>query len=189
MSSTLQTQDWKQKTRSSGVNAEPTHPDWSSPGQQLRGNNPPVAATTNQVLYFTGARCTTCKAMTPVVRAAADDYSSNVELVEIDVATNLGLARSHSVTSVPAFVSVHEGTVVGRAVGAQTRNGVSAVFAGAADGPTRSIPLSMGERLLRVGTAAAVAGVAYIAGQPLLLFAVAGFAALAFWDRMPFHQR
>ena len=148
-----------------------------------------MAEKANQVLYFTGAHCTTCRAMTPVVRAAADVYGSSVELVEIDVATNRDLASRHSVTSVPTFVSVHGGTVAGRAVGAQTRNGVGAVFAGAAGGPTRSIPVPMSERLIRLGIAAAVAGISYIAGQPLLLLAAGGIAAFAFWDRRPFRQR
>ena len=145
-----------------------------------------MTEATNRVLYFTGAHCTTCTAMTPIVRAAADAYGSSVELVEIDVATNLELANRHSVTSVPTFVAVHDGAVAGRAVGTQTRSGVSAVFAGAVDGPTLSIPLSTNERLLRLGAGALIAGIACVAGQPLLLLAVIGLVAFAFWDRTPF---
>ena len=147
-----------------------------------------MAETTNQVLFFTGDHCTTCKAMTPSVRAAADAYGSSVELVEIDVALNRELAERHSVTSVPTFVAIHHGSVAGRAVGVQSRTGIGEGFAGAEAGQARSIPLSTTERLMRLGAAAAVATIALIAGQPLLLFAAAGFAAFAFWDRMPFHQ-
>lgn len=142
--------------------------------------------TTNQVLYFTGAHCTICTAMTPVVQATAGEYDSDVELVEVDVASNRGLAELHSVRSVPTFVAIHDGVVAGRAVGAQSRRGIGEVFAGAADGQVRSIPLSPTERLMRLGAAAAVGAIAYIAGQPLLYLAVIALVAFGFWDRMPF---
>jgi thioredoxin-like negative regulator of GroEL len=148
-----------------------------------------VTETTNQVLYFTGAHCTICTAMTPVVRATAGEYGPEVELVEVDVATNRDLAGLHSVRSVPTFVAIHDGIVAGRAVGAQSRNGISEVFAGAVDGQVRSIPLSPTERLMRLGAAAAVGAIAYTAGQPLLYLAVFALAVFAFWDRMPFRTK
>ena len=144
--------------------------------------------TTNQVLYFTGAHCTTCKAMTPVVRAAAGEYGSEVELVEVDVGTNRDLAERHSVRAVPTFVAIHDGVVAGRAVGAQSRTGIGEVFAGAVDGQVRSIPLSTRERLMRLAAAATIGGIAYVAGQPLLYLAVFALVAFAFWDRMPFRK-
>jgi thioredoxin-like negative regulator of GroEL len=147
-----------------------------------------VVGTTNQVLFFIGAHCTTCKAMTPAVRAAADAYGSSVELVEIDVATNRDLAERHSVRTVPTFVAIHEGSVAGRAVGAQSRTGVGEVFAGAEAGQVRSIPLSSTERLMRLGAAAAVGTIAFVAGQPWLLAGVMALTALAFWDRMPLRK-
>ena len=148
-----------------------------------------MTETTNQVLYFTGAHCTICTAMTPVVRATAGEYGPEVELVEVDVATNRDLAGLHSVRSVPTFVAIHDGIVAGRAVGAQSRNGISEVFAGAVDGQVRSIPLSPTERLMRLGAAAAVGAIAYTAGQPLLYLAVFALAVFAFWDRMPFRTK
>ena len=144
--------------------------------------------TTNQVLYFTGAHCTICTAMTPVVRATAGEYESEVELVEVDVASNRDLAELHSVRSVPTFVAIHDGNVAGRAVGAQSRSGIGEVFAGAADGQVRSIPLSPTERLMRLGAAAAVGAIAYIAAQPLLYLAVIALVVFAFWDKMPFRK-
>ena len=86
----------------------------------------------------------------------------------------------------PTFVAIHDGVVAGRAVGAQSRNGIGEVFAGAIDGHVRSIPLSSTERLVRLGAAAAIGGIAYIAGQPLLYLVVFALVAFAFWDRMPF---
>ena len=142
--------------------------------------------TPNQVLYFTGAHCTICKAMTPVVRATAGEYGSEVELVEVDVAANRDLAERHSVRAVPTFVAIHDGVVAGRAVGAQSRNGIGEVFAGAIDGQVRSIPLSSTERAMRLGAAAAVGAIAYIAGQPLLYLVVFALVVFAFWDKMPF---
>lgn len=147
-----------------------------------------MADTTNQVLYFTRAHCTICKAMTPAVRATAGEYASDVELVELDVASNRDLAELHSVRSVPTFVAVHDGVVAGRAVGAQSRNGIGEVFAGAINGQVRSTPLSTTERLMRLGAAAAVGAIAYIADQPLLYLAVIALIVFAFWDRMPFRK-
>lgn len=144
-----------------------------------------MTGKTNQVLYFTGAYCTICKAMTPTVRATAGEYTSEVELVELDVASNGDLAELHSARSVPTFITIHNGMVAGRAVGAQSRSGIGEVLAGAVDGPVRSIPLSTMERSMRLGAAAAVGTIAYTAGQPLLYLAVIALVVLAFWDRMP----
>lgn len=148
-----------------------------------------MADSTNQVLYFTGAHCTICKAMTPVVRATAGEYGAEVELVEVDVAKDRDLAEHHSVRAVPTFVAIHDGVVAGRAVGAQSRSGIGEVFAGAVDGQVRSIPLSPTERLMRLGAAVAVGGIAFIAGQPLLYLAVFILVAFAFWDQMPFRKQ
>ena len=148
-----------------------------------------MVGTTNQVLYFTGAHCTVCRAMTLAVLAAADEYGSSVELVEVDVSANKLLAEHHGVRSVPTFVAIHDGAVAGRAVGAQSRAGIGEVFAGAEAGHVRSIPLSTTERLMRLGAAAAVGTIAFVAGQPWLLLGVLAFTALAFWDRMPFRKR
>ncbi len=81
------------------------------------------------------------------------------------------------------------GGVAGGAVGAQSRAGIGEVFAGAEAGHVRSIPLSTTERLMRLGVAAAVGTIAFVAGQPWLLVGVMAFTALAFWDRMPFRKR
>ena len=148
-----------------------------------------MADSINQVLYFTGAHCTICKAMTPVVRATAGEYGSEVELVEVDVATNRNLAERHSVRAVPTFVAIHDGVVAGRAVGAQSRNGIGEVFAGAIDGHVRSVPLSTTERMMRLGAAAGVGAIAYIADQPLLYVAVLALVVFAFWDQMPFSKK
>ena len=147
-----------------------------------------MSGTTNQVLFFIEAHCTTCRAMAPAVRAAADTYGSSVELIEVDVAANQGLAERHEVRSVPTFVAIHKGTVAGRAVGAQSRAGIGEVFAGAEAGQVRSIPLSSTERLMRLGAAAAAGTIAVIAGQPLLLIIVAALVVFAFWDQLPFRE-
>jgi thioredoxin-like negative regulator of GroEL len=127
--------------------------------------------------------------MTPVVRAAADEYDPQVELVEVDVAANRDLAERHSVRAVPTFVAVHDGVVAGRAVGAQSRAGIGKVFAGAIDGQVRSIPLSTTERAMRLGSAAAVGAIASIADQPLVYLAAIALVAFAFWDHMPFRKK
>jgi hypothetical protein len=49
--------------------------------------------------------------------------------------------------------------------------------------------LSTTDRAMRLGAAAAVGVIAYLAAQPLLLVAVAGLGLYAFWDRMPFRNR
>ncbi len=148
-----------------------------------------MADAANQVLYFTGAHCTTCKAMTPVVLAAAGEYGSDVQLVQVDVAKNRDLAERHSVRSVPTFVAIHDGVVVGHAVGAQSRAGIAEVFAGAIDGQVRSIPLSTAERLMRLSAAAAVGAIAYIAGQALLYLVVFALIAFALWDQIPLRRK
>lgn len=142
-----------------------------------------------EVLYFSGAHCPACKRMTPRVQETADEFRGRVDLVEIDVAVDADQVARHSVRAVPTLVAVHEGAVVGRAVGAQSPKALAALFAGAAAGEVDSLPLSTTERAMRLGAAAAVGMIAARAGQPLLLVAVAGLVVFAFWDRMPFRSR
>ena len=138
-----------------------------------------------RVLYFTQAHCTVCRRMTPEVRATADRYGDRLDLVEIDVATDPGSVSAHSVRAVPTLVAIHEGAPVGRAVGAQTHAGLSAFFAGAADGNVHRLPPSKADRSLRLAAACALAAIAYLAAQPLLLLVGLGLVVFAFWDRVP----
>ena len=126
--------------------------------------------------------------MTPHVQSMADRFRERVDLVEIDVATDTAKVAEHGVRAVPTLIAVHDGDVVGRAVGAQSSEALAALFAGAAAGEADSISLSTAERTIRLGAAAAVGVIAILAGQPLLLFASAGLGVFAFWDRLPFRR-
>ena len=148
-----------------------------------------MSAQKPQVLYFTGAHCAVCRRMAPRVQATAEDFRDRVDLVEIDVAVDADQVAEHSVRAVPTLVAVHDGTVVGRAVGGQSREALNEIFAGAAAGRLRTLPLSTTDRAMRLGAAAAVGVIAYLAAQPLLLVAVAGLGLYAFWGHMPFRNR
>jgi thioredoxin 1 len=141
------------------------------------------------VLYFTQAHCPVCRRMTPQVRATADRYRDRLDLVEIDVATDPGTVSAHSVRAVPTLVAIHEGAPVGRAVGAQTPAGLCVFFAGAADGTMHRLPPSKADRSLRLAAAGALAAIAYLAAQPLLLLIAVGLVVFAFWDRVPSRKR
>lgn len=155
---------------------------------RMEPQKPVVNDQRAEVLYFTGAGCATCRHMTPHVQAAADHFGDRVGLVKIDVAADPAQVGAHTVRAVPTLIAVHDGAVVGRAVGALSPEAVSALFAGAADGHVGSLLLSTTERMLRLGAAGGVGLIAILAGQPLLLAPAVGLGIFAFRDRLAFRR-
>lgn len=136
------------------------------------------------ILYFTGAHCATCKAMTPFVRSAADQYEGRVEFVEVDVADNPGLAADHSVRGIPTVVALNDGGVAGRSVGAMSPGAISQMFDGALSGEVGRLGISPAERGLRLLAAIGVAVIAAVSEQPILQVAAVGLGLYALWDLM-----
>ena len=65
---------------------------------RLRGSLP-------SILYFTGASCTICHtAQKPALRALAEGLDERIEVREVDIAAEPGLAREYRVMSLPTTI-------------------------------------------------------------------------------------
>jgi thioredoxin 1 len=65
--------------------------------------------------------CGPCKATNPIIDELANEMT-NVKFVKIDVDQNQELAGEYSVFSIPTFLILKDGKVVGQLVGAQSKD-------------------------------------------------------------------
>jgi thiol-disulfide isomerase/thioredoxin len=67
--------------------------------------NPRLRGSLPSILYFTGTSCTICHtAQKPALRALAEGLDESVEIREVDIATEPGLARQYRVMSLPTTI-------------------------------------------------------------------------------------
>jgi thioredoxin 1 len=71
------------------------------------------------VLYFTADWCNPCKKVKPIVEEINQD--SIVKFKIIDADSEIDLAKSFEITSVPTFILIEDGNVINRISGAQTK--------------------------------------------------------------------
>ncbi|MGN6557127.1 MAG: thioredoxin family protein [Solirubrobacterales bacterium] len=95
------------------------------------------------VVDFWAAWCGPCKALSPTLEAAAAARQGKVELVEVDVDANQGLAAQYMVQGIPAVKAFRDGVVVDEFTGALPPARVEAFF-------DKLVP-SRGDELLAAG--------------------------------------
>jgi thioredoxin 1 len=71
------------------------------------------------VFYFTADWCNPCKKVKPIVEEINKD--SIVKFKIIDVDSEIELAKSFDINSVPTFILFEDGNVINRISGAQTK--------------------------------------------------------------------
>ena len=144
-----------------------------------------MSSSIPKVLYFTGPRCSACRAMSPTVTEAAASHSGYVEFEHIDVSVERRTAAKYLVHRVPSLVAVLDDKVLGRSVGSATPEQVDRFFADTHSLKVERARLTTGERALRLGVAAAIFGIGIVSAQPMVVVGVLGFVAYAFADRLP----
>ncbi|MCX6641908.1 MAG: thioredoxin [Candidatus Bathyarchaeota archaeon] len=82
-----------------------------------------VTSLTKPILVdFWAEWCGPCRMMSPVIEAAAKDYSNNFEFGKLNVDQNPKYAQLYKVSSIPTLIVFKGGQPVDRAVGAIGRN-------------------------------------------------------------------
>lgn len=144
-----------------------------------------MSSSNPKVLYFTGPRCSACRAMSPSVTQAAAKYSEDVELVRIDVSVDRRTAVKYLVYGIPTLVAVLDDKVLARSVGTARPDQVDRFFSDTRSHSVRRARLTTGERALRIAVAAAIGGIGIASAQPVVVVGALGFVAYAFTDRLP----
>lgn len=72
------------------------------------------------ILYFTADWCNPCKKVKPIVEELNKD-SADVKFQMVDVDSEIELAKTFGILSIPTFIVIEFGKEIKRATGAQTK--------------------------------------------------------------------
>ena len=80
------------------------------------------------LIYFWSTWCGPCKMMTPVVEELATEKEGTIKVCKVNVDDEPDLAQKFNIMSIPTFVAIKEGKVVGTSVGVQTKQQILELF-------------------------------------------------------------
>ena len=73
------------------------------------------------LIDFWASWCGPCKMMSPVIDEIANETQETLKVCKVNVDDELELARKFNIMSIPTFVAIKEGKVIGTTVGVQTK--------------------------------------------------------------------
>lgn len=80
------------------------------------------------LIDFLATWCGPCKMMTPVVEELATEKEGTIKVCKVNVDDEPDLAQKFNIMSIPTFVAIKEGKVVGTSVGVQTKQQILELF-------------------------------------------------------------
>jgi thioredoxin 1 len=104
---------------------QPQTPAYHGPGPELmlnESNFQEALSTGKPVLVdFFATWCGPCQHMAPVIEELALEYQGKVVVGKVDVDQNQALAEKYQIASLPTFLFLKDGRVVGQLVGMQPK--------------------------------------------------------------------
>ena len=80
------------------------------------------------LIDFWATWCGPCKMMTPVVEEQKKKKEGTIKVCKVNVDDEPYLAQKFNIMSIPTFVAIKEGKVVGTSVGVQTKQQILELF-------------------------------------------------------------
>ena len=80
------------------------------------------------LIDFWATWCGPCKMMTPVVEELATEKEGTIKVCKVNVDDEPDLAQKFNIMSIPTFVAIKEGKVVGTSLGVQTKQQILELF-------------------------------------------------------------
>lgn len=151
--------------------------------EQIRQSERPT------VIDFWAPWCVPCRRTKPILDQLGQEFAGQVDFRAINADEHTELMRELKIFSIPTLLVVNEKREITRIVGAKTPQNYRALFVSLAAGEeARVLPISNQERLIRLGTGAALAALAWMYATWWLL--PVGLLVM-FWgvyDRCPIWQ-
>lgn len=141
-----------------------------------------AAPASPHVVAVTTRTCPNCRAMAPVVAAAAARHDGAVDVVDVDVTDDPDLARRLGIRAVPTYIARNTGREVARRVGRLSAGELDALFAAAHHPSPVMGRVSRTDRVLRLGTAGALVGAGVAAAAPALVVLGVLVGVFGLWD-------
>ena len=80
------------------------------------------------LIDFWATWCGPCRAMMPIVEQIAQENEGKIKVCKVNVDEEAELASKFNVMSIPTFVAINNGKVVGTSLGVQTKEEVLSLF-------------------------------------------------------------
>ncbi|MCB9134758.1 MAG: DUF2892 domain-containing protein [Anaerolineales bacterium] len=130
--------------------------------------------------------CMPCRAMTPLVKKMEKQYAGQVDVWQINADESPDLLRTLRVFGIPTMLVYRNGQEVTRRTGALPEPALASLFEIALHPETTtSIKLGIGERVIRIGAGAILAGIGVSMSSWVLILLGGVVAFTGVYDRCP----
>ncbi|MEW6403738.1 MAG: thioredoxin family protein [Chloroflexota bacterium] len=137
------------------------------------------------VIDFWAAWCAPCRVTKPILEKLAQEFAEDVEFLAINADESQDILRSLKIFGIPTVVTYRGAKEVVRVVGAQTEGNYHGMFTALAEGKEVRVPLSMLDRMIRLGLGLFFLMLGFSNGN-WLVAAIGGVVAfMGMYDRCP----
>ncbi len=151
--------------------------------EKIRTSSLPV------VVDFWAPWCAPCKMMKPALESAAQEFSVQVQLIQVNTDEETEVARRFNIKSIPTLIGYSQGQEVARRVGAMNANDLRSFFSAVQKGEAFT-GIDQRSRTFRLLATAALFVLAFYHGfNGIVLNMAIGMLVFALYDKCPLITR